>query len=200
MEGKVKAALHHVSNQSRGGILHMDSQANLNGSDTVREILPPGMPIVPSAIILPEEPVKEHHPVIFEDLNGSFIRCTALRTSGAAALSRMDSSVSIGMCSSFHDAFSELCTAMALVGKGIWTSYVDPMGLRAFVTSRLIALDKCPGVRPIGIGEVAWRIVGKAILAIIADEVQEAVGLQQVCVGQQARCEAAVHADPQKKR
>ena len=142
-------------NRSRGGILHMDSQANLNGSDTVREILPPGMPIVPSAIILPEEPVKEHHPVIFEDLNGSFIRCTALRTSGAAALSRMDSSVSIGMCSSFHDAFSELCTAMALVGKGICTSYVDSMGLRAFVASRLIALDKCPGVRPIGIGEVA---------------------------------------------
>ena len=37
-EGKVKAVLRHVSNQSRGGILHMDSQANLNGSDNVREI------------------------------------------------------------------------------------------------------------------------------------------------------------------
>ena len=133
MEGKVKAALRHVSNQSRGGILHMDSQADLNGSDTVREILkkmhPSGMPIVPSAITPPEEPVKEHHPVIFEDLNRSFIRRTAMRTSRAAALSGMDSSAWIGMCSSFHDASSELCTATALVGKGICTSYVDPMGL-----------------------------------------------------------------------
>ena len=142
------------------------------------------MPIVPSAIIPPEEPVKEHHPVIFEDLNGSFIRPTALRTSGAAALSRMDSSAWIGMCSSFHDASSELCMAMALVGKGICTLYVDPMGLRAFVVCRLIALDKCPGVRPIGIGEIAQKIVGKAILATIADEIQEAAGLQQGCVGQ----------------
>ena len=118
----------------------MNSQADLNGCDTVRKILkkkhPPGMPIVPSVIIPPEEPGKEHHPVIFEDLNGSFIRSTALRTSGAAALSRMDSSAWIGMCSSLHDGSSELCTAMALVGKRICTLYVDPMGLRAFVASR----------------------------------------------------------------
>ena len=198
MEGKVKAALHHVSNQSRGGILHMDSQVDLDGSDTVREILkkkhPPGKPIVPSAIIPPEVPVKEHHPVIFEDLNGSLIRSIALRTSGAAGPSGMDSSAWRRMCSSFHNACSELCTAMASVGKRICTSYVDPMGLRAFVASRLIALDKCPGVRPIGIGEVARRIIGKAILAIIADDIQEAAGFQQVCAGQQAGCEAAVHA------
>ena len=157
MEGKVKAVLRHVSNQSRGGILHMDSQANLNGSDNVREILkkkhPPGKLIVPSAIIPPEVPVKEHYPVICDDLNGSFIRSTALRTSGAAGLSRMDSSAWIGMCSSFHDASSELCTTMAMVGKRICTLYVDPMGLRAFVACRLIALDKCPSVRPIAIGE-----------------------------------------------
>ena len=143
----------------------MDSQVNLNGSVTVREILkkkhPPGMPIVPSAIIPSEEPAKEHHPVTFEDLNGSFIRRTALRTSGAAALSRMDSSAWIGMCSSFHDASSELCTAMALVGKHLCTLHVDPMGLRAFVACRLIALDKCPGVRPIGLVKVHDRSMGR---------------------------------------
>ena len=38
------------------------------------------------------------------------------------------------MCSSFHNASSELCNA--LVGKCICTSYVDPMGLRAFVGGR----------------------------------------------------------------
>ncbi len=72
----------------------MDSQAGLNETDTVREILkkthPPGKLIIPSAIIPPEVPVKEHHPVIFEDLNGSLIRSMAPRSSGAAGPSGMD--------------------------------------------------------------------------------------------------------------
>ena len=72
MEGKVQATLCHAPNQSRSGILHMDSQADLNGVDTVREIWkkkhPPGKLTVPTAIIPPEVPGKDHHPVIFEDL------------------------------------------------------------------------------------------------------------------------------------
>ena len=38
------------------------------------------------------------------------------------------------------------------------------------------------------------RILGKAILATLGDEIQEAEGALQVCAGQQAGCEAAVHA------
>ena len=59
---------------------------------------------------------------------------------------------------------------------------------------RLITLDKCPGVRPIGIGEVIRRIVGKAILSVIGYEIQETAGAIQLCAGQQAGCELAVHA------
>ena len=58
----------------------------------------------------------------------------------------------------------------------------------------MVALDKCPGVRPIGIGEVLWHIIGKAILTITGANVQQATGALQVCAGQQAGCEAAIHA------
>ena len=69
--------------------------------------------------------------------------------------------------------------------------YVNPKGLTAFTASRLIALVKCPGVRPIGIGETIHQIIRKAILTIIGTDMQEATRALQLCAGQQAGCEAA---------
>ena len=36
----------------------------------------------------------------------------------------------------------------------------------AYASCRLVPLDKCPGIRPVGIGEVVHRIVGKAVNGI----------------------------------
>ena len=118
----------------------------------------------------------------------------ALRTEGAAGPSGIDAQGWRHLCSSFQQASLELCEALACVCKWICSSYVDPCGLTAFAGCRLIALNKCQGVRPIGIGEVVRRILGKVILATIGDDIQEAAGALQVCAGQQAGCEAAVHA------
>ena len=57
-----------------------------------------------------------------------------------------------------------------------------------------IALDKCPGVRPIGVAEVVRRILGKAILSVVDTNVQQAAGTIQFCSSQEASCEAAIHA------
>ena len=59
---------------------------------------------------------------------------------------------------------------------------------------RLIALDKHPGVRPIGIGDTARRIIAKAALFTIRPDVQAATGCIQLCGGQISGIEAAVHA------
>ena len=59
---------------------------------------------------------------------------------------------------------------------------------------RLILLDKCPGIRPIGVGEVPRRIIAKGVLRIVGPDIEEAAGLLQVCAGQNGGCEAAVHA------
>ena len=73
-------------------------------------------------------------------------------------------------------------------------THIHPEGLEAFVASRLIPLDKCPGVRPIGVGEVPRRIIAKAVLRIIWGDIVEAAGPLQACAGQEGGCEAAVHA------
>ena len=69
--------------------------------------------------------------------------------------------------------------------------YVDP---KAFVSSKLIALDKSTGVRPIGVGETVRRIINKAISFVIKDDVQEVIGALQLCSGQKSGCEATIHA------
>ena len=72
--------------------------------------------------------------------------------------------------------------------------FVDSSTLLAYTSCRLIPLDKCPGVRPIGIGEVVRRIIGRAVMRITKYDLQNAVGTIQLCAGQDAGCEAAVHA------
>jgi hypothetical protein len=63
------------------------------------------------------------------------------------------------------------------------------------VASRLIPLDKGEGaVRPIGVGEVLRRIISKCVMKIVKPEVLEVSGSLQLCAGQPAGSEAAVHA------
>ena len=71
---------------------------------------------------------------------------------------------------------------------------VHPDGLSAFVACCLIPLDKQPGVRPIGIGEVPQHIIAKAILRLVDLDIREASSALQVCAGCEGGCEVAVHA------
>ena len=49
-------------------------------------------------------------------------------------------------------------------------------------------------MRPIGIGDTARRIIAKAVVSVIKDDVLDAAGSMQLCVGQMAGVESAVHA------
>ena len=115
----------------------------------------------------------------------------ALRTKGAAGPSGLDAYGWKHLCTSFQAASDDLCDGLALVAKCICTSFMDPAGITALVASRLIALDKSPGVRPIRVGEVIRRIISKAVLAIVKFHILEAVGSLQLCAGGN---EAVIHA------
>ena len=197
-KGKVRDALRTLSEDSKGSPLPLDRVCTADdGSETVRDILrkkfPPRRQLVEAS--LPTESSQQRiHPIIFESITGSLIRATALHISGSAGPSGLDAQGWRRMCTSFHDASQLLCDAVAAVARRICSTLVDPNALRGFTCSRLIALDKQPGVRPIGIGEVSRRIIGKAVLFVIKEDILRAVGIRQLCVGQQAGCEAAIHA------
>ena len=126
---------------------------------------------------------------------GDVIQSTALKTEGAAGPSGLDAAAWRRLCTSFKSGSTELCDALAAVARRICTTYVDPSSLTAFVACRLIALDECPGVCPIGSDEMVRRIIGKAIVKTISTDIQEATGPLQTCgAGHLSGCEAVVHA------
>ena len=55
-------------------------------------------------------------------------------------------------------------------------------------------MDKSPGVRPIGVGEVLRRIIGKVILTMLQSDILNVTGYQRLCAGLESGCEVAVHA------
>ena len=195
--GKTEAALGLLSNTHtrKGGVLLSTdlSDPNNPSSPTVLETLkkkhPPGRPIQPSALIGVGDPPPAH-PVLFDRVDAGTIKSAALNTKGAAGPSGLDAHSWRRLCTSFHSASHELCHSLAMLARRLCTSFVNPDSLSPFLACRLIALDKCPGIRPIGICETARRIVSKAILTVIRDDLQDAAGSTQLCA---AGVEAAIH-------
>jgi len=82
-----------------------------------------------------------------------------------------------------HDSVEGLC-------HHLYNSIVPWGDIRALVASRLITLNKCPGVRPIGIGEPLHRIIGKVVCLATCLDAALVCGFDQLCAGLQAGIEA----------
>ena len=199
-KGNTKAALRTLSKECRGTVLNLnDIVLSSDGTRaTVFDILkskhpPSGGPPDPDTLIDAAFNPPVVHPVIFDSIQGQTIRSAALHTSGAAGPSGIDAWEWRRLCSSFKSASAALCQSLALLTRKLCTVLVDPDGLAPLMSCRLIALNKNPGVRPIGICEVVRRIVAKAILSVTTGDIQQAAGSLQLCAGQKAGSEAAVH-------
>ena len=199
-QGKTSAALDLLTRRGKGGVLHATKVMNDRDShpQTVLDILqskhPHAQAASPESLPAghPEAPLL--HPVVFDQIDATAICSATLRTRGAAGPSLIVAHCWRRLCTSFTSASQDLCLSLALLARRICSTFVDPKGLAAFLACRLIALDKCPGVRSIGICETARRIVSKAVLLITRADLQEAVGPLQLCAGQTAGTEAAIHA------
>ena len=70
----------------------------------------------------------------------------------------------------------------------------SPESIEALIACRIIPLSKDPGVRPIGIGEVLRRIIGKAVTFRTKEDIIKSSGNLQLCGGQKSGAEIAVRA------
>ena len=71
---------------------------------------------------------------------------------------------------------------------------VPPFSLSLMICVTFLPLSLNPGVHPIGVAETNHCIISKTILFMVKTDILEAAGNLQLCAGQKARYEAAVHA------
>ena len=87
-----------------------------------------------------------------------------------------------------------------LVEWALWLANTSPpwASYRAMRQGRLVALDKQPGIRPLGIGEAWMRAVSKLVLMQCGRDGKAACGNTQLCAGLEAGIEGAIHASIQR--
>ena len=76
-----------------------------------------------------------------------------------------------------------------------WMANSSPpwFAYRALMACRLVALDKRPGVRPVGIGETLRRAVAKLVMRAAGDQAKIVCDNLQMCAGLEAGIEGSTH-------
>ena len=188
--GKVKGAVDLLNSQKKGGGIVCSDEMKTK----LREKHPKGSALVESACLGGE--FMQVPACIFEKMDEEMIRKIALSGRGAAGPSGLDSDDwrILLAAKGFGGEGQKLCGAVAETAKRLCREFVDPDAIEALLRGREVPLPKgVDDVRPIGIGEPLRRIIGKAVMKVVGDDVQEACGATQVCAGLEAGCEAAIH-------
>ena len=122
-------------------------------------------------VLLPQS-ANDPEPVIYEEIDGAAVYKAAkqIQGSGGPTLIDADGWRHILCSKSYGTASNELCETIADLAKKLCREDVNSDTLHEFIANRLIPLDKGedkegnPGVRPIGIGEILRRIIGKVVV------------------------------------
>ena len=190
LQGKVKNALKLLEKDPSVGCLPF--------TETVEKELKqfhPTMAVPDRTALLfgPKETIPE---VAYKSITEDVVAKTAGRLNGSAGPSGLDAEVFKRMLRSKNYAQDGkmLREEISLMCFKLCTMHHCPGLLAPLTSCRLLALDKIPGVRPIGVGEVLRRLLGKCIVHAFKDPIKEAAGNLQTCAGFEAGAEAAIHA------
>ena len=98
------------------------------------------------------------------------------------------------MCMRHRVASERLREAIATLTEWMANEHMPWAACRALRACRLVALDKQPGVRPVGIGETISRLMSKVVLHLCGRQATSLAGNLNLCAGLSAGIEGAVHA------
>ena len=134
-----------------------------------------------------------YHPSRFDRIDAHAIRRATLKTSGGHGPCGVDALEWHRYLTVFGSRSESLGRTVAKIGVRLATEKQDPTSLQAYNACRVIPLDKCPGVRPVGVGEVLRWLIGRTIVSCIQTDMKQLGGNQQLCMGQRCGIEHAIH-------
>ena len=195
LEGKVNAAMRPLDETNSGDVLSLSNEV-------LEELLkkhPASQPAGESTLIRGEVPFVD--PAVFANIDEASVARAAMYTKGAAGPSGLDALGwrHILVSKNYGYTGKELRESIVSMARNLATRTLEiqedgSTSIEAYLSCRLIPLDKLPGVLPIGIGEVIRRIIGKTVVATLKSQIVQCAGPMQLCAGQRSGCEAAVHA------
>ena len=123
----------------------------------------PESSIPPQSILIECDPLP-----VFEnvEITGNIIQRVASMIQGSAGPGGCDSNHWQDALLRYGAHSTTLRESVACLARTIANTILPWSETKCLMASRLVALDKCPDVRPIGIGETLRRLIGKAVVVI----------------------------------
>ena len=185
LKGKIRLAVRFATMRDKGGVLAPDATDEKTGL-TVLEVLKGKHPeaIIPDAEVLEEYPeVPDMVPL---DTTSDTVVEVAAKLSGAGGPGWVDAVWLQQWLLRFGTESHALREAVADFTR--WMANETPpwAAYRALMANRLLALDKCPGVWPVGIGEIWRRLLAKCVLQEAGAQATEVCGNDNLCAGLKA--------------
>ncbi len=193
LQGKLRQAVRYLTDREKGSILMPDDIDEKTG-DSVTTVLESKHPDarVPDVSFFQSYPNTPDF--VDLDITEDSVEKVAGRLSGSAGLGGSDAYACSHWLLKFGTASRKL--RVALAGLSAWMANGFPpwAAYRALMAGRLLALDKSPGVRPIGVGETWRRCIAKCVLLVSGNEAKESCGIDQLCAGLESGVEGGIHA------
>ena len=133
--------------------------------------------------------------IIFDVIDDSMVLEAEKITQGGSGPSGMDANGwrRILVSRDYDEGGNDLRKAIGSLIKKICIEEIDDSSLSPLMASRLVPLNKNPGLRPIGVGEVLRRVMGKVVISAFSEDVTTASSDAQMC-GRSSDSEAVIHA------
>lgn len=196
LQGKVKDAMKWISEKGKGGVLEPSHVFDINGEEkTVFEILkekhPEPQPLSTDRLLQME---ADKLPLLVDvDITATHVELAARRLRGSSGPGGTNADQWKDYLLRHGKSSERLRVSVAALASRLSNTIVEWKEINALMANRLIALDKCPGVRPIGVGECLRRILGKCLALATGTDVEDVCGTKQLCTGMKSGIEGSIH-------